>query len=185
VASRAWARELSPDREADLMKNLFQSQGMIGGGRFEKDDPTALIDSYRFKADFNVHRFIKPAGSGAFFIHPLLGASVGDFLNYSMEPETVADVTCTSGSLTEEYEIELPAAMKVLSVPDEVKVSSDVVDYRATYELSGRTLKVRREIDDRTVGNVCGPQAGQRYREFGEKVVEDLKSQVLYKWKAD
>ena len=111
--------------------------------------------------------------------------SIGDFLNYSLEPETTADVTCSNGTMIEEYEIELPAKMKVLSVPDDLKVSGAVVDYRASYELDGNRLRVKREIDDRTPGNVCTPQVMARYKEFGGKVMDDLRAQVLYKWKVD
>jgi len=187
VASRAWARMLSPEREADLIKNMFLQQGMIGSGTFQKDDPTALIDTYRYKADFNVEKFVKVPGSGAFYIHPLLSGagSIGDILNYSLEPETAADVTCSNGSLTEEYEIELPAKMKVLSVPDDLKASGGAVEYRASYELEGNRLRVKREIDDRTPGNVCTPEVMARYKQFGEQVMDDLRAQVLYKWKAD
>jgi hypothetical protein len=187
VASRGWARMLSPEREADLVKNMFLQQGMIGSGTFEKDDPSALIDTYRHKAVFNVEKFVKVPGSGAFYIYPLLrsAGSINDFLNYSLEPETTADVTCSNGSLIEEYDIELPAKMKVLSVPDALEVSGGMVDYRASYELDGNRLRVRREIDDRTPGNVCTPEVMARYKEFGEKVVDDLRAQVLYKWKAD
>ena len=187
VASRGWARELSPELQADLVKNMFLRQGMIGSGTFEKDDATALTDSYRYKADFKAQKFAKASGSGAFYIYPVLrsAASIGDFLNYSLDPETSADVTCSNGNLIEEHEIELPAQMKVLSVPDDVKVSGSTVDYRASYEFKGNRLRVRREIDNRTPGNVCSPQVMAQHKEFGEKVVDDLRAQVLYKWKAD
>jgi transglutaminase-like putative cysteine protease len=187
VASRGWARMLSPEREADLVKNMFLQQGMIGSGTFEKDDATGLIDTYRYKADFNVEKFVKASGSGAFYIDPVLrsAGSIGEVLNYSLEPETDADTTCSNGTMIEEYDVELPAKMKVLSVPDDLKVTSAAVDYRATYELHGNRLRVRRELDDRTPGNVCPPEVMARYKEFGEKVMDDLKAQVLYKWKAD
>jgi transglutaminase-like putative cysteine protease len=187
VSSRSWARDLSAEREADLLKNMFLQQGVIGSGSFEKDDPTALIDTYRYKADFSAQKFVKPSGSGAFYIYPPLrtAGSIGDFLNYSLEPETTADVTCSNGTLIEEYDIELPAKMQVLSVPEDLKVSGGVVDYSARYELKGNRLRVSREIDDRTPGNVCSPEAMARYKEFGEQVMDDIKAQVLYKWKVN
>ena len=187
VAWREWARDLSPQREADLVKNMFRAQGVIGSGTFEKDDPTALIDTYRYKVDFRHEKFVKGSGSGAFFIYPVLKAagSIGDVLNYSPEPETTADVACSNGTMIEEYDIELPAKMKVLSVPDDLKVSDAVVDYRASYELVGNRLRVKREIDDRTPSNVCTPEAMARLKEFGGKVMDDLRAQVLYKWKVD
>ena len=187
VGSREWARQLSPEREADLVKDMFLRQGVIGSGTFEKDDPMALSDTYRYKANFSQQKFVKVSGSGAFYIYPVLrtAGSIGDLLNYSLEPETSADVTCSNGAMIEEYEIEVPPKMKLLSVPEDLKVSGAVADYRASYELSGNRLRIRRELDDRTPGNVCSPEVMARYKEFGEKVMEDLRAQVLYKWTAN
>ncbi|HVO45901.1 MAG TPA: DUF3857 and transglutaminase domain-containing protein [Steroidobacteraceae bacterium] len=187
VESRAWARRLSPEREADLVRNRFLEQGMIGSGSFQKDDPAALIDTYHYKAEFNLEKFVKMSGSGAFYIYPPLriAGSIGDVLNYSVEPEPEADVTCSRGRFIEEYEIELPAKMKVLSIPDDLKVSSTTGDYLASYQLDGNRLRVRREIDDRTPGNVCTPDVMAQYKAFGEKVMDDLRAQVLYKSKTD
>jgi transglutaminase-like putative cysteine protease len=183
VETRAWARTVSKDWEADFVKNMFLQQGMIGSGNFDKDDPTALTDVYHYRAEMSVEKFIKLPGSGAFYIYPLLGSagSIQNFLTYSMEPEKEADVTCTSGALTEEYEIVLPKTMKVLSIPDDLKIDADSLAYNATYRLKDNVLTVKREIDDRTKGNVCSPKILLAYKVFGEKVMDDLKSQVLYK----
>jgi transglutaminase-like putative cysteine protease len=183
VQTRSWARTITKEWEADFIKNMFLQQNMIGSGKFAKDDPAALSDAYHYKADFKLEKFVKLPGSGAFYIYPLLGSagSVQNFLTYSMEPEKEADVACSSGALTEEYEIELPGTMKVLSIPDDVKVASDFLSYSATYQLKENILTVKREIDDRTKGNVCPPQIFVQYKELGEKVMDDLKSQVLYK----
>jgi len=183
VQTRAWARTVSKDWESDFVKNMFHQQGMIGSGKFEKDDPTALTDAYHYKAEMSAEKFIKLPGSGAFYIYPLLGSagSIQNFLTYSMEPEKEADVTCTSGALTEEYEIVLPKTMKVLSIPDDQKIDEDALAYNATYRLKDNVLTVKREIDDRTKGNVCSPKTFLAYKEFGDKVMDDLKSQVLYK----
>ena len=183
VQTRAWARTVSKDWEADFLKNMFLQQGMIGSGKIDKDDPTALTDVYHYRAEMSVEKFVKLPGSGAFYIYPLLGSagSIQNFLTYSMEPEKEADVTCTSGALTEEYEIVLPKTMKVLSIPDDLKIDKDFLAYNATYRLKDNVLTVKREIDDRTKGNVCSPQIFVAYKEFGEKVMDDLKSQVLYK----
>jgi hypothetical protein len=183
VQTRAWARKVSKDWEADVVKNMFLQQGMIGSGKFEKEDPTALTDTYRYRAELKAEKFIKFPGSGAFPIQPLFGAagSIQNFFTYSMEPEDQADVACTSAALTEGYEIELPKTMKVLSVPEDLKISNDFAAYNATYRVEGNVLHVKRAIDDHTKGNVCSPKVMAQYKSFGDKVMDDLKSQVLYK----
>ncbi|MEO8165839.1 MAG: DUF3857 domain-containing protein, partial [Betaproteobacteria bacterium] len=183
VQSRAWARQVTKEWEADLVKNIFLQQGMIGSGKFEKDDPTALADDYRYKAEFNVTKFLRLPGSGAFYIYPLINnaGSIQNVLNYPLEPETEADVACTSGALTEEYEISLPKTIKILSIPDDLAVANDFLTYTSTYRLDGSVLKIKREVNDRTQGNVCSPKVLAHNKEIGEKIMDDLKSQVLYK----
>ena len=71
--------------------------------------------------------------------------------------------------------------MKVISVPDDMKIANDFLSYEATYVLKGNVLTVNRVIDDRTKGNVCSPELMTKYQKFGEQVLDNLKSPVLYK----
>lgn len=181
--TRAWARKMTKEWEDDFVKNTLRGQGMVGSGKFEKDDPTALTDTYRYKVSLNMDRFTKLPGAGAFYIYPVLSSagSIYGMLQGALEPETEADVVCWSGTLTEEYVIEMPKNVKVLSVPDDLKIANDFLSYHATHKLKGNTLTVKRTFDDRTQGNVCSPQIMADYKKFAEKAMDNLRAQVLYK----
>lgn len=181
--TRAWTRKLTKEVEDDLVKNVFRGQGLIGQGKFEKADPTALIDTNHYKLRYSADKFIKLPGSGAFYIHPIFnaGGSIQSLLADSLEPETEADVVCSSGSATEEYVMELPKTLKVLSIPDDLIINNPVVSYQARYRLKGNVLTVKRTLDDRTPGNICSPQTMLAYKKFADRVMDNLKSQVLYK----
>lgn len=183
VQSRAWARVIAKEVEDDLVKNLLRAQSISGSGRLEKDDPAALVDTYHYTMRLDAEKFIKLPGTGAFHIYPLLnlGGSIQNALASSMEPEQEADVACSGGSVTEEYVIELPKTLKVLSIPDNLKIANDFLAYEARYKLDGRVLKVKRTLDDRTKGNVCAPRVFAAYKKLGEQAMDNLKSQVLYK----
>ena len=183
VGTREWARKMTKESEDDFVKNIFRAQGMIGSGKLEKDDPKALTDTYNYKVQLNAEKFIKLPGAGAFYIYPLFnaGSSIHGALAGSMEPEKEADVACSSAVLTEDYVIELPKTIKVLSIPDDFKIANDFVSYSASYKLKNNILTVKRTLDDRTKGNVCAPQVFVEYKKFGDKVMDNLKSQVLYK----
>lgn len=183
AATRAWTRKLTKEVEEDLVKNVFRAQGMIGSGKFEKDDPAALIDTNHYKVRFSAEKFIKLPGTGAFDIHPLFnaGGSIQSLLADSLEPETEADVVCSGGAATEEYVMELPKTLKVLAIPDNLALKNQLVSYQASYQLKGNILTVKRMIDDRTRGNICSPKVMLEYKKFADKVMDNLKSQVLYK----
>ena len=83
--------------------------------------------------------------------------------------------------MTEEYVIELPKTVKVLSVPGNVKISNDFLSYVASYKLKNNVMTVKRTFDDRTKGNVCSPQVIAAYKKISDKVLDNLKEQVLYK----
>jgi transglutaminase-like putative cysteine protease len=180
--TRAMARTMTREVEQDLVKNMLRSQGMIGNGKFEKDDPKALSDSYKYKASLSVEKFARVPGPGALSIHPLVsGASIASVVLSSMEPEKAAEIVCSNGTAIEEYTIEFPAGVKVLSVPDDVKISNAFLSYEAKYKLEGSVVSARRVLDDRTKGNVCAPDTMLEYKRFAEKVMDDLKAQILYK----
>jgi transglutaminase-like putative cysteine protease len=182
VQTRSWMRDITKEAEEDLVKNMYRQQGMIGSGKLVKDDPKELTDNYHYKANFNAEKFIKLPGAGAFYIFPPLNIStpIISFLQTAMEPEEV-DVTCSSINATEEYVIELPKTVKVLSIPDNIKLANDFVSYTATYKLKGNVLTVKRTLNDRTKGNVCKPQVFVEYKKIAEKAIDNLKEQVLYK----
>lgn len=183
VQMRAWMRKMTKQWEDDFVKEIFRAQGMIGSGKFVKEDPAALVDTYHYKVSLSAEKYLKLPGAGAFYIYPPAGTapSLNEFLKDSMEPEMEADVACSSGTVAEEYVIELPPTMKVLSVPDDLKVSNDFLSYEASYTLKDNVLTVKRIMDDRTRGNVCPPQVFVEYKKFGDQVMDNLKSPVLYK----
>jgi transglutaminase-like putative cysteine protease len=182
IQMRSWARDLTKEVEDDLVKNMYRRQGLIGSGKLVKDDPKELLDNYHYKVSFNAEKFVKLPGAGAFYIHhPLNMASpIYSHLQSTMEPEEV-DVTCSDINTTEEFVIELPKTVKVLSIPDNLKIANDFVSYTATYKLKGNVITAKRTLDDRTKGNVCKPQVFVEYKKIAEKAIDNLKEQVLYK----
>jgi transglutaminase-like putative cysteine protease len=180
--TRAWARKLTKDRESDLIRDMFRGQGMIGSGKLEKDDPSALIDRYRYKTSITLEKFIKVPGAGAFHIYPLTNSySILNAVQPAMQMEEESEAACWSNMLTEEYTIEMPKKIRILSVPDDVKIANSFLSYDASYKLKGNVLTAKRTFKDQVKGNVCSPEMLGEYRKFAEKVVDNLKTQVLYK----
>lgn len=71
--------------------------------------------------------------------------------------------------------------MKILAVPDNMKIANDFLSYEAQYRLKGNVLTVKRVFDDKTKGNVCSPAVTAAYKAFAKKVVPNVRAQVVYR----
>jgi transglutaminase-like putative cysteine protease len=180
--AREWARNLTKDAEADFVKMFFRSMNINGAGKLVKDDATGLAGDYHLKLVIDkAERLVKLPGSGAFYLYPLLGGSVQQMVASPLEEEEKTDFACSNGSVVEEYEIQFPKNMKILSVPDNFKASNRFQKYDAHYALKSGVLKAKRSFIDNTPYVVCAPEIGEEYRKLGEKVADNLKVPVLYK----
>jgi hypothetical protein len=183
VGTRDWMRKFPKDAEADFVKNMLQGGGMVGSGTLRKDDPTGLLDKYKYGVKMEVKDFLRP-GPGAFSIGPLMGTAApvhGFVAGAAVTDEEPRETLCTSGTTTEEYRYRFPKQVQILSVPDNLELSNEFLTYRASYVLEGNELTVVRSLDDRTPGNVCAPALVVAYRDIARKVLPNLKAQVLYK----
>lgn len=181
---RAGMRNISKEDTTDMVKNSLQRGGFTGSGKFEQDDPTALIDTYNYKATMAFKTFTQLPGAGAFSIYPVFfsGAPVGRFAAGVRDDDALlTEFACSNGDSKEEYIYTLPKKMKVLAVPDNLTVKTSNLLYKATYRLKGNQLTVVREVQDRTHGNVCSPEVAREYSDFSKKVLQNLKAQVVYK----
>jgi len=57
-----------------------------------------------------------------------------------------ASVPCFSGTLVDDYQLQVPADKRVLSIPQDSVVTSTNIDYRAHWNFDGTTLSVHREL---------------------------------------
>lgn len=181
---RAGLRGISKENMDDMVKNVLQGMGYTGTGKFESDDPTALLDTLNYKATFEFKNFTQFPGAGAFTIHPLFfsNAPVARYAASGFDDsETLTEFVCSNGASLEEYTFTFPKKMKVLAVPDNMSLKTPNMLYKATYRLKGNQLTVTRQVDDRTRGNVCAPAIATEYKEFSKKVMQNLKAQVVYK----
>ena len=181
--SRAWMRNFPKEQEAELVKNAFESSGMIATGSLKKDDPTALLDRYKFGLKMEVKSYFQRPGAGAFMIEPLFWteAPVQRYVWSAVAPDETHDVACSNGTSIEEYTYTFPEDMQVLSVPDNFEMKNQFLSYQATYTLAGRKLTVFRKFEDRTAGNVCSPALMAEYKALTAQVIPNMRAQVLYK----
>lgn len=184
VNARQRLRQLTQVQAAKMVSTFFESGGQTGSGSMVKDSARALRDTYGYRTQFKVDKWLKLPGPGSFGITPLFYSEspVADYVAASAQPVVEGvETACSSGHSIEEYRYQLPPNITIDKVPEDVKLESDKLSYSATYQLKGQVLTVKRVFDDRTVGNVCTSAQAQGYKDFAAQAVPDSTAQVVFK----
>jgi hypothetical protein len=175
-------RHITQEQEDRWLEETFSSQNMIGSATMKKDDPVPLLSDFNYSFEFSRPEFILPKGAGGFYVGPLVYApmAVYSFLNYSKEDIADYSVACSNGYSIERMVYEFPENMKILAKPENLEIDENHIYFKATYELEGNTLKVVREINDQTPGNVCSAETINKQRQTLIKISDNMQSQVIY-----
>jgi hypothetical protein len=183
ATSRSRFRELTREMEDELMKSAFRTATAPGLGKLEKEDPKPLLDTYRYSVAFEMQEFVRLPGAGAFTVQPLFysDSPIQGMIATAQEPREDVLVSCSNGRSDEEYVIHLPANLRILEVPNGMTIEDKVATYKSSYALKGRTLSVKRSLDDRTPGNVCTPATMDAFRGVAKKAMKDLSRQLVYR----
>ena len=184
VSARDRMRDMKKETLENMVENLYRRGGHQASGKVLPDDATALLDHYHYRAEFEVKNYFSFPGSGAFSIAPYfyneapIWGAISSALQYQEED---GETACVGGSSVEEYRFVLPRSMKVLAIPENLKVNTPLLSYQASYRQKGNEVSVRRSLDERIPGHVCAAADSLAERDFARKVLPDLKGQVLYK----
>lgn len=180
---RQQLKTLGKDEQARFVKELFRQSGIDAEGTITFDDPSKLEPRFSYAGEFTARAAVRFPGSGAIGIAPWFPspAPVARFAMQATAPIDKYETVCLSGSTSEEYEITLPGSMQVLSLPDATAFNSPLITYKSSYELKGNLLKVRRAVEDKSVGNVCSAETGREFKAALQPVFNDVRQQLLYK----
>jgi hypothetical protein len=183
IDMRAMLRHATQEQVDQWIEKTFSSQNKIGSASMKKDDPIPLLSEFNYSIEFNKPEFILPKGAGGFYVGPLIDTSMSlyYFLDHAREEIKGYSIACHNGYSIERLVYEFPENMNILAKPDNFEISENHIHYKDTYELEGNKLKVVREIDDKTPGNVCSAEAINQQRLTLMKISENIQAQVIYK----
>lgn len=181
IGAREVMRKLPREQEDYAATKMLEAQGAHGSAKMQKDDPTELLDSYKLSISFKLDDYVTMGTATGILIRPVVMSffPIESFLHNAYDPLPKKRHVCNGGGSIEEYVLEFPQSVKVVAVPKDLEVSSQAIDYRSTYRKSSNTLTVRRELKDKTPGNICSPEYAADYKTIMLKVAKDLKSQIL------
>ena len=181
--TRAVFRNVDKKAQSEFVKNFFKQAGYAATGTFSMDDPAELLDVDRYGASFDVAGLYSVPGSGAFGVGPMffVPAAIGPIIAVEAQrpPETVA-VTCGGAHLVENLTYTLPKTVQVVFTPPSLTVSEGDYTYTASYARTDNRVVVKRTLDDRTPGVLCTPETMAVLRRFAQKVMPNLRAQIIY-----
>lgn len=181
ISARAIFRALPREQEELAAKKMLEAQGMHGTGSISKDDPTAMLDSYKISVTFNLTDFVTMGSATGMPIRPAVVSflPIEGFMHNAYDLLPRKQHMCTGAVSIEDYVLEFPESSKIMAIPKDFAVAGDIIDYKATYRKSANTLTVHRELKDKTASNICTPQYAAEYQKILQGIAKDLKSQVL------
>lgn len=181
--SRALFRRLDARQRNEFVQEMFRRANLQGEGSLDLDDPVPLVDRFRVAATFRVTKAIGFPGAGGLPIAPWFysEAPAARWAQAAAVPPDDVDSVCSAGRSVEEYEVTLPASMRVVALPESTALDTPVLGYEASYKLEDRTLKVRRVLDDRTPPGLCSGALGREFHEAAQAVLKDLRQQLLFR----
>ena len=180
VELRGMMAAIPPDRDGDFFRTAL---GPGGDGKFLRNDPEALGDSYSMSARYHTGHIANIPGPGA------LPASL-TYKPYSFTmlvgqtlPKTrQTDYACSSGTFRDDVTTTLPAGVTVASLPASRSFTTDGAVLQTSYESPAPNVvreHVLMKLD--RAGPVCRASDYAKIRPALSDMVNDLMAQILYK----
>ena len=183
VQTRAVLRNVDKKAQSDFVKNFFKQAGYAATGAFTMDDPAELVDVEHYGATFDVAGLYSIPGSGAFGVGPMffVPASIAPVIAMEAQrPLETVPVTCGGAHLVENLTYTLPKTVQVVFTPPPLTVSEGDYTYTASYVHADNQVVIKRMLDDRTPGVLCTPETMATLRRFAQKVMPNLRAQIIY-----
>lgn len=126
--------------------------------------------------------FTQPPGSARLATTYDLKGSLGDAVfAFAQEPERHQDFVCPAIDAEDEVRFHLPTRLRVLALPRAVHVDDANFAYHSRYARRGALVTVQRQLKFRHTAATCTPGDYRRMRPALERMLRDLRSQVVFK----
>jgi hypothetical protein len=178
-ASRFYTQSTEEDQVVRKLLNRFNE---TGSGSLEYGDPSALDEPFSVNSTFHLDPVTNFPGPGALMTP--IGLSPGGIAGFGISKpleQRQWQYPCMSRTLEDRYRIEFPTKVTVGQMPKGVTYAEGSIHYRSTYDLSGRSVVVHRELEVQHPSDVCTPEDNEAWKRFHVVLQRDLRAQVFYR----
>ncbi len=111
-----------------------------------------------------------------------LRGSLGEAIfTFTQEPERRQDFVCPAIDAEDEVRFHLPTRSRVLALPRAMHVDDANFAYHSRYAQRGALVTVQRQLKFRHTAATCSPDDYRRMRPALERMLRDLRSQVVFR----
>lgn len=171
----------TPPAERDrFVERMLQGLGQQGGGVLEPGDTEGAADDYTLSFRGASSGFTQlPGPAGLATTYNFWGGLGDAVFAFTQEPERRQEFVCPAIDAEDELRFHLPKRAQVLALPRSVKVEDANFAYRSHYQRRGGLVTIKRQLKFRHTAATCSPDDYQRMRPALERMLRDLRSQVV------
>ena len=180
VDSRSAHFQRADREETTVVSQLLGRFRETGRGRISHSDPLDLGTPWALEATFELDPVINLPGRAALALP--LGLAAGNIRMIARStalPGRRYEGLCSSARHTEQISLQLPAAVRVESIPPNVSFQRGPLRYEARYRLKGQVLHAQREYTATRTRAVCDASDEADFDALLGVLRRDLRGQVF------
>ncbi|MES2323748.1 MAG: DUF3857 and transglutaminase domain-containing protein [Pseudomonadota bacterium] len=167
------------DREL-FVQQMLQGLGQKGNGVFDPGKVDGNGDIYRLDIAGTSDNFANlPGPTGLATTFNFWGGMGDTLFALGQEKERKQDFVCPAIDTEDETGYVLPKGVRILALPRPLSLRDANFFYESRYERRANTVTIKRRVTFRNAGIVCTPEDYRRMAPLVERMIRDLKSQII------
>ena len=179
---RGLMNSLPPGAEPQVAGQVMSMTGHTGSGNFTRGDIRNLAQDHAYTTEFVVPGYAQLPGPGAMPIPVGLGTFTGIAATFDLlgPAQRSLPIPLIGKRVEETVTLEFPAGLKPTSLPKGTQLKWTYGQYQSTVSLVDSKLTVRRTLELNLPGPLLYPQDYPAFRVFGQAVMRDMRTQIIY-----
>lgn len=173
---------IRPGQEAQAAARVLMVTGQDGNGIYGHSEINDLTHPFRYEATFELPDYALFPGPGA--IPAPVGLSSFSSIRAALEqaglPARARAMPYVGRQVDEITVIVFPEHIAIPQLPSATRILSPLGAYSSSYEASGQTVTVTRQLALRLSGPLLEPAHYPHFREMARKIKRDLRTQLVY-----
>jgi len=187
TGARQYFRNIQPQDRRDFVREVLAADNLAGNGEVISTGEPDKLDhdfEYAYRATlFGYAAVPGPFGLGLPTLSSLQGPApiartAEDYVSNNKHRES--EMVCYNVDRHEHFSLQLPTSVKLLSIPSNMDIADGAFHYKASYTLRNKVLEVERSLTVSRSSRICAADVYEHYRPFFQRVMSNLRSQVLY-----